>query len=136
MSLVPSSKAEESDAGFTLIEMLVALAVLSLSLGLIGSVVSTNMRAVRKIEERVSVIQETSVALVTAIPDRDRLLLGTLRGASASGEWTVLVAPIGTGWDVAAGQAGWIPRMVELRLRSASGAVVDVRTVRLARTAG
>ncbi|MBB4398894.1 type II secretion system protein J [Bradyrhizobium sp. ERR14] len=127
--------AEKSDAGFTLIEVLVALAVLSLSLGLIGAVVSTSMRAVRKIEERVSVIQEANAVFVTTVPDRNRLLTGTLRGASGSGEWTVLIAPMGAGWDVAAGQAGWIPRMLELRLRSATGAVVDVRTVRLVRTA-
>ncbi|MGY3533209.1 MULTISPECIES: prepilin-type N-terminal cleavage/methylation domain-containing protein [Bradyrhizobium] len=136
MLLVPSSIAEKGDAGFTLIEVVVALSVLSLSLGSIGTVVSANIRAIRKLEERVSIIQETSAAFVTAVPDRNRLLPGTLRGASDSGEWTVLIAPIGPGWDVAAGQAGWIPRMVELRLRSASGAVVDVRTVRLARTAG
>jgi len=45
----------------------------------------------------------------------------------------VQVAPLGAGWDVAAGKAGWVPELVTLRLRSASGAIVELRTVRLAR---
>jgi general secretion pathway protein I len=135
LSLVRSPMVEESEGGFTLIEVLIALAVVSLSLVAIGAVVSTNMRAVRKIEERVTLIEDASAALVTAVPDRNRLLPGASSGASVSGQWILQVAPLGAGWDVAAGQAGWIPEMVALRVRAASGAAVDVRTVRLARTA-
>ncbi|MEK9282575.1 type II secretion system GspH family protein [Bradyrhizobium sp. ISRA432] len=126
---------EEGEAGFTLIEVLIALAVVSLSLAAIGAVVASNMRAVRKIEEKVTLIEDANASLVTAIPDRSRLVPGAASGESASGRWIMRVAPLGSGWDLAAGQAGWIPELVELRVRSASGASVDVRTVRLARTA-
>ena len=124
---------EDREGGFTLIEVLVALAVVAVSLVAIGAVVSTNMRGVGLIEQHAALIAAEQAALAAAIPDHDQLVPGTLEGGTGAERWRVQVTPLGAGWDVAAGKAGWVPELVTLRLRSASGAIVELRTVRLAR---
>jgi general secretion pathway protein I len=123
------------DAGFTLIEVLIALAVVSICLVSIGAVVSANVRGVREIETRVTMVAQMRSLLVSAAPRRDRLLPGVSGGALPAGRWTMQVSPLGDGWDVPTAQSGWLPELVALRVRSASGAIVDVHTVRLARVA-
>ena len=53
VEIVPVQRAltDRSEAGFTLIEVLVALAVVAVSLVAIGSVMSTNMRGVKALEQ-------------------------------------------------------------------------------------
>ena len=126
---------EDREGGFTLIEVLVALAIVAVSLVAIGAVVSTNMRGVGLIEQHAALIAAEQAALASAIPDHDQIAPGTLEGGTGTERWRVQVAPLGAGWDVAAGKAGWVPELVTLRLRSASGAIVELRTVRLARGA-
>ena len=133
MSRAPTPATEDGADGFTLIEVLVALAVVAVSLVAIGAVVSTNMRGVGLIEQHAALIAAEQAALAAAIPDHDQLVPGTLEGGTGAERWRVQVAPLGAGWDVAAGKAGWVPELVTLRLRSASGAIVELRTVRLAR---
>jgi general secretion pathway protein I len=124
---------DDREAGFTLIEVLVALAVVGLSLAAIGAVVSTNVRGVRALEQHVALIEAAQTAAVTAIPDRDQLVPGAIEGTTGGERWRVQIAPLGAGWDAAAGKVGWVPELVTLRVRAASGATVDLRTVRLAR---
>ena len=124
---------EDREGGFTLIEVLVALAVVAVSLVAIGAVVSTNMRGVGVLEQHAALIAAEHAALAAAIPDHDQLVSGTLEGGAGAERWRVQVTPLGAGWDVAAGNAGWVPELVTLRLRSASGAIVELRTIRLAR---
>jgi general secretion pathway protein I len=124
---------EGRDGGFTLIEVLVALAIVAVTLVAIGAVVSTNMRGVGLFEQHVALLAAEQAALAAAIPDHDHLAPGTVEGSTGAERWRVQVAPLGVGWDVAAGKAGWVPELVTLRLRSASGATVELRTVRLAR---
>ena len=133
MSRAPTPATEDGADGFTLIEVLVALAVVAVSLVAIGAVVSTNMRGVGLIEQHAALIAAEQAALAAAIPDHDQLVSGTLEGGAGAERWRVQVAPLGAGWDVAAGNAGWVPELVTLRLRSASGAIVELRTIRLAR---
>lgn len=124
---------EDREDGFTLIEVLIALAIVAVSLVAIGAVVATNVRGVGVLEQHAALIAAEQGALAIAIPDHDHLALGTVEGASGADRWRVQVAPLGAGWDVAAGTAGWVPELVTLRLRAASGAIVELRTVRLAR---
>ena len=126
---------EDREGGFTLIEVLIALAIVAVSLVAIGAVVSTNMRGVGVIEQHVALIAAEQAALASAIPDHDQLVAGSLEGGSGAERWRMQVGPLGAGWDVAAGKAGWVPELVTLRLRSASGATVMLRTVRLAQGA-
>ena len=134
MFRVRSPTVDRRDAGFTLIEVLIALAVASLSLVAIGAVVSSSARGARKVEQHVTLIEDARLALATAIPDRDRLQPKRLSDRAGSGEWLVQVTPVGGDWQEPAGKAGWLPEVVTLRVRTGSGAVADLRTVRLART--
>src|SRR3954454_19125761 len=126
---------EDREGGFTLIEVLIALAIVAVSLVAIGAVVATNVRGVGVLEQHAALIAAEQAAFATAIPDRDRLAPGVVEGVAGSDRWRVQVSPLGAGWDRAAGTAGWVPELVTLRLRSATGVIVELLTVRLARGA-
>jgi len=124
---------EDREGGFTLIEVLIALAIVAVSLVAIGAVVATNVRGVGVLEQHAALIAAEQTALAAAIPDHDHLAPGTVEGTTGTDRWRVQVTPLGAGWNVAAGKDGWVPELVTLRLRAASGATVELRTVRLAR---
>ena len=124
---------EDRESGFTLIEVLIALAIVAVSLVAIGAVVATNVRGVGVLEQHAALIAAEQAVFATAVPDHDHLVPGSVEGVTGTDRWRVQVAPLGAGWDRAAGNAGWIPKLVTLRLRAASGAIVELRTVRLAR---
>ncbi len=48
---------DRRDAGFTIIEVLVALAIVAVSIVAIGRLMSTNARGVRKLENHVALVQ-------------------------------------------------------------------------------
>jgi len=59
-----------------------------------------------------------------------------LRAGASSGQiegyrWTVDVAPLGGQWSGPPADAPWLPQLVRVRVKSLSGAVSDIRTVRL-----
>ena len=72
------SPTDRPDAGFTIIEVLIALAVVAVSIVAIGSVMSTNARGVRSLEKHVALMQTAQTVMATAIPPRSRLAPGTL----------------------------------------------------------
>jgi len=127
--------ADQSRAGFTLIEVLVALAVVSVSITAIGAVVSRNAASVRKLEQHVTLVTDMRLALATALADRGRLQPGISDQRSGSGAVVLQIRPLGGDWNEPAGQSGWIPEAVTLRVKTGSGAIADVQTVRLARGA-
>jgi len=121
------------DAGFTIIEVLIALAVVAVSIVAIGSVMSTNVRGVRLLEQHVTLMQTARTVMTAGIPPRAELGPGALSGQIDDYKWTIDVGPMGEGWDVAGADVAWIPALVRIRVRSSSGAVSDLRTVRLMR---
>ena len=127
--------ADQGRAGFTLIEVLVALAVVSVSIIAIGAVVSRNAASVRKLEQHVTLVTDMRLALATALADRGRLQPGISDQRSGSGAVVLQIRPLGGDWNEPAGQSGWIPEAVTLRVKTGSGAIADVQTVRLARGA-
>ena len=118
-------------AGFTIIEVLIALAVVAVSVVAIGSVMSTNVRGVRSLEQHVTLMQTARTIMTTGIPSRAELALGASSGKIDGYQWKVDVGPLGEDWAVAGADVAWIPALVRVRVRSPSGAVSDVRTVRL-----
>ncbi|WP_454918096.1 PulJ/GspJ family protein [Xanthobacter sediminis] len=120
-----------SQAGFTLLEVLVALAVTSAVLAAIGLVVGGNARATRALEQRAALI-ETARAVEAGIPPRDQLEDGRLDGAVAGHAWRMDVQPLDVG-DIPAG-ARWVPRRVLIRVRGPGGGLVELETVRLVPT--
>ena len=122
---------DRGDAGFTIIEVLIALALVAVSIVAIGSVMSTNVRGVRSLEQHVALMQTTRAVMTTGIPQRAELGPGALSGRINDYQWKIDVGPLGGGWAVKGADVAWIPALVRVRVRSSSGAVSDLRTVRL-----
>jgi len=122
---------DRPDAGFTIIEALIALVVVAVSIVAIGSVMSTNARGVRALESHVALLQSAQTVFVTAIPPRKELAPGTLSGQLRDFRWQVDIGPVGSDWVVEGADVAWIPELVKVRVRSPSGATVDLETVRL-----
>lgn len=135
MFRVTPPAADQSDGGFTIIEVLIALAVVAISVVAIGSVMSTNTRGVLSLERNVALMQTTRMIMATKIPPRSALAPGTLSGEEGGYRWTIDIGPLG-GDDAdddkdKDSSADWIPELVRVRVRSPFGAVSDLRTVRL-----
>ncbi len=118
-------------AGFTIIEVLVALAVVAISIVAIGSVMSTNVRGVRSLEQHVTMMQTLRSVMAADVPARAEIGFGTWSGRTNDHQWRVDVGPMGEEWKPTGDKVTWIPALVTIQVRSPSGAVMDVRTVRL-----
>lgn len=88
-----SCRTGRSEAGFTLIEVLVAIAVLAVVLGAIGAVVGTTVRGVRSVDRRVPLL-ETAQSLMASLPERAALQPGTQTGGSGNYRWRIDVVPL------------------------------------------
>jgi general secretion pathway protein I len=130
---VTASPTDRRDAGFTIIEVLIALAVVAVSIVAIGSLMATNARGVRSLEQHVALMQTTRTVMMTGIPPREGLRPGPSSGQADGYRWTVDVRPLGDEWTVPGADTAWIPELVRVRVTSPSGAISDIRTVRLMR---
>jgi general secretion pathway protein I len=128
---VTSPPTDDRESGFTIIEVLVALALVAVSLVAIGSLMATNARGVRSLEHHVALMQAARSVMTADIPPRAELAPGTLSGKTDDYRWTIDVSPLGGGWTVPDADNAWDPELVRIRVTSASGAVSDIRTVRL-----
>jgi general secretion pathway protein I len=88
-----SCRTARSESGFTLIEVLVSIAVLAVVLGAIGALVGTTVRGVRSVDRRLPLL-ETAQSLVASLPDRDALQPGTQTGGSGDYRWRIDVVPL------------------------------------------
>jgi general secretion pathway protein I len=122
---------DRGDAGFTIIEVLIALAIVAVSIVAIGSVMATNVRGVRSLEHHVALMQATRTVMTAGIPVRGKLAPGDSSGQIDDYRWTIDVGPLGGDWEVPGSDVAWVPELVRIRVRSPSGAVSDIRTVRL-----
>jgi general secretion pathway protein I len=127
--VIPST--DRRDAGFTIIEVLIALAIVAVSIVAIGSVMSTNVRGVRSLEQHVTLMQAVRSVMTAELPARTELGFGTLSGRASGHQWKIDVGPMGQEWDAAGADVAWIPALVRIQVRSPSGAVTDLKTVRL-----
>src|ERR1700733_1645401 len=137
-------------AGFTMIEVLVAIAVLAVVLGAIGAVVGNTVRTIRSVDRRLPLL-ETAQSLIAALPARDALQPGTQSGTSGDFRWridTVLLnstvpdngaaalsaAATGASPAAAAGaspKVNWVPLAITVRVQGSEGPPVRLDTVRL-----
>jgi general secretion pathway protein I len=115
----------ESEAGFTLIEALVALAIVAVALASIGGLVATVSKGTRSVGQRVT-LAATAESLLTELPIRNSLVPGHQSGQKDGNRWSVDITPI------AKGSTGkWMPLMVVLDLRAPTGLAMKLTTVRL-----
>jgi len=116
-------------AGFTLIEALVALAIIAVVLGTIGSVIATTAKGTRSIDQRLA-LSGTAETLLADLPARGLLKPGRQSGELAGSRWRVDVTPM----NVAGGNPAtdrFVPMAVNLRLQRADGAAIQITTVKL-----
>ena len=125
----------KSDAGFTMIEALVALGVIAISLAAIGSLVASNVRATRRVDDRLSVV-ETARGALTGLPDRSSLALGDFSGQIGDNRWRVDVLPFRADFVDPSRATQWVPQAVVIRVESPTGQELRVDTVRLRPAAG
>ncbi len=125
------SPTDRSDAGFTILEVLIALAIVAVSFVAIGSVMSVNARGVRALENHVALMQTAQAVLATAIPLRKDLKPGVLSGQLRDFWWRIDIGPAGGGWLIDNADAAWIPELVKIHVVAPSGAAVNLETVRL-----
>jgi general secretion pathway protein I len=121
-----------AQAGFSLIEVLVALAVVAVALTAIGSLVATSVRGTVWIDRRLALI-ETARTIETGLPDRAQLKVGSLSGELADHRWRVDVLPFLTGSAPAQQASPWVPQTVVIRVQSPTGGILQIDTVRLRR---
>jgi len=116
-------------AGFTLIEALVALAIIAVVLGTIGSVIATTAKGTRSIDQHLA-LAGTAERLLADLPARGLLKPGRQSGELAGSRWRVEVAPMNVaGGDPATDR--FVPMAVNLRLQRADGSAIQVTTVKL-----
>jgi general secretion pathway protein I len=131
LSHAARSPIDRPNAGFTIIEVLIALAVVAVAIIAIGSVISTNARGVRALESHVALIETAQTVLATEVPPRKQLAPGTFTGQIRDYRWQIDIGPLGDGWTVDTSDVAWLPELVRVRVRSPSGATIDLKTVRL-----
>jgi general secretion pathway protein I len=125
----------EGEAGFTILEALVALVVVAVSLAAIGSVVAANVRNTHAVESRLGLL-ETARAVAVGLPDRGALQPGDLRGQMGDYSWRVDVMPFAADFVDPAAPTPWVPQAVVVRVESPSGEILRLDTVRLRRRGG
>jgi general secretion pathway protein I len=121
--------------GFTLIEAVVALAVVAITLTAIGAVATTSARGTRSLEQHLALVETTRIVAATLPKDNDAALDG-LSGEILGHRWRITLAPfVGSGINQIP-ESPWIPLTVVVRVRSPTGAVNGFETVRLQRRPG
>jgi general secretion pathway protein I len=122
-------------AGFTLIEVLVALAVVAASIAAIGSLVAVSVRGTESIERRVA-FRETLRAIVTVLADRHDLVPGSTTGSTSGYDWRMDVAPFASALVDPRAATPWLPQAVRITVRSPTGQILRIDTIRLRRRPG
>jgi general secretion pathway protein I len=119
----------EGAAGFTLIEALVALAIIATVLSSIGAVIATTVKGTRSIDQRLA-LTGTAETLLASLPARGILKPGRQSGELAGHRWRIDVAPLNVAADARPTQR-FVPLAVNMRLQAPGGPAIQLTTVRL-----
>jgi prepilin-type N-terminal cleavage/methylation domain-containing protein len=123
------SSLRRGEQGFTLIEGLVALAVVSAALGALAELNAQSRRATL-VAERRSALAETARMIEVSLPSRAQLGGGERSGVLDGHRWrlqtTALPATAGTPWS---------PRRLSLQVQGPGGETLQIETIRLQPTA-
>jgi general secretion pathway protein I len=119
-------------AGFTLIEVVVAMAVLAVMMASIGSLVGAGVRGSHALDEHL-VLVETTRALQAEIADRGTMKFGASSGETLGRRWRLDVAPFLSAEADKDAKTPWEPVTENITVRSSYGTTVSVTTLRLRR---
>jgi general secretion pathway protein I len=117
-----------------MIEAVVTLALVTVVLVAIGHLVAANSRGVRVLEQHVA-LMETARLVATSIPRNGEPLASDLAGEMSGHRWQVRLSPFYDGVP-AVPESRFMPQRIELRVRSPSGAILSLETVRLQNMSG
>ena len=124
----------DGEGGFTMIEAVVALALVAVLLLAIGSLVATNSRGVRSLEQHVALI-EAARLIATGMPRNGEPLPEALAGDVSGYRWQMRLSPF-SDQDSMVPDARFAPVRIELMVRAPSGASIALETVRLQSRSG
>jgi general secretion pathway protein I len=124
--------ARRSCAGFTLIEVVVALALVAISLMAIGAVATTSAHGTRSLEQHLALV-ETARTVAATLPKDDQAPLDGLSGEILGHRWRISVAPFVGSGIMRNPDSPWVPQTIVVQVRSPSGAIYGFETVRLQR---
>jgi general secretion pathway protein I len=65
------------------------------------------------------------------LPPREQIAFGSSSGQTNGHRWRIDIGPMSEQAKASGDKPVWIPALVRVQVRSPSGAVMDVRTVRL-----
>jgi general secretion pathway protein I len=119
-------------AGFTLLEALVALAVMGAGLAAIGTLANSSLHVGLHTERHLAEI-ESARKIIAGMPGRNALPYGRLTGSVDAHEWRIDSAPVST--TAAGGETSWTPQSIALLVRSPFGATIEIDTIRLRKQA-
>jgi general secretion pathway protein I len=118
----------DGQKGFTLIEALVALAIIAAVLSSIGAVIGTTVKGTRSIDQRLA-LSGAAETVLAALPARNALKPGRQSGELAGHRWRLDVAPLNAAADDAQGR--FVPLAINMRMQAPGGPAIQVTTVRL-----
>ncbi len=119
-------------AGFTLIEVLITLAVLATAITAIGALVAAGVKGTRATEEHLLMTQ-TVRSIMTSLPDARDLNIGTMSGETGGFRWRLDVAPYASSLVDPRVATPWVPLSLVLTVQAPGGRITQVSTVRLRR---
>ena len=119
-------------AGFTLIEVLIALAIVSVALASLSALIGTTTRGVLSIEGRLQRV-DAAKAIIAALPNRSKLVPGTYSGKTGMNHWRIEVSPFEAINGTTNTQNEWTPEKVTVTIQTPGGSAVQINTIRLHR---
>ena len=124
----------ERQRGFTLIEALVALAIIAAVMSSIGAVIGTTVKGTRSIDQRLA-LTGSAETVMAAVPARNALKPGRQAGEVTGHRWRLDVTP----WNAATAnvaESRFAPLLVNMQMQAPGGSSIVVTTVRLVPKAG
>jgi general secretion pathway protein I len=120
----------DGERGFTLIEVLVALAIVAAVLSSIGAVIGTTVKGTRSIDQRLA-LTGAAETLLAQLPARNLLKPGTQYGELAGHRWRIDVAPLNVAAQEVTATSRFVPLAVSLLMQAPGGPAIQITTVRL-----
>ena len=118
----------DKNAGFTILEVLIAIAVVATVLTAIGALTGATTRGIRTLEQHVVVV-ETARSVLASLQSSTPLSSTETAGELFGNRWRIGISPYAVGPVMPDSQ--WVPATVTVRVQSPSGATLNVETVRL-----
>jgi general secretion pathway protein I len=112
-----------------MIEAVIALALVTIVLASIGSLVAVSARGAQSLERHVALMQAARL-IGSALPRGGEVLSSDFAGEVSGHRWQMRVSPF-LGGGAVIPESRFVLQRIELRVRSPSGAIASFETVRL-----